>query len=216
VISSLLFLSLWGSPQALADCPEGLRPCETVDAPMQSVEVVETGAEVVEVVEAEAEPVVVVLDEIAHMGPRPPYWYEWITDLLWIPGEILHFCGIIGADHRDAAALGVLYALLHRLWMWGYAPLAPWVAVIRRRLGFNDRGDVSGEDVEDLISWQVSEVLDTHLSETQREINLLRTQNEILTKQIAAQQAANVALRDASERLLASAYGAAGYPPGGE
>jgi hypothetical protein len=220
-VTALLLLYVWGCSQALADCPEGLRPCLTVSESVEGLEAAED-PEVVEVMEATSEEIVLDLDltlddpaEPVHAA-RPPYWYEWATDLLWVPGEVLHLMGILGSDHRDAAALGVLYAILHRLWMLVYTPLAPLVSMIRRRLGIREREEMGGEDVEALISWRVSEVLDEHLSETQREINLLRTQNEILQKQVAHQQAANVGLRDASSRLLASAYGAAGYPPGGD
>lgn len=222
MIGLLLSLSL-----ALADCPEGLRPCK------------EAGADTGEPLGAvggttEAVPVLLIPDDsespdaasLEATGPAPEaedrrrYWYEPATDLLWLPGEVLYWIGLLGADHRDAAALGVLYALLHRLWLSVWAYLSPVVLFARERLGFYLPGPVSAvtipeEVAREEVSEMVSACLDRHLHASDRQIKALQTQNTLLIQQVDAQKRANATLKRTSQRLLSAAYGAAGYPPGG-
>lgn len=143
LVAALLWLSM--SPAVADDCA-GLHPCD-VDEPADDLGAVADTAspddadEVIEVslldVETETE------TEQPTQDGRDRYWYEPITDLFWVPGEMLAWVGLLGADHVDAAALTAWIAAVaagaHRLWLWVWSVVAAPVAIVRRRLGLEPR-----------------------------------------------------------------------------
>ena len=142
---------------------------------------------------------------------RDPYWYEWGTDVFWLPGEVLAWAGLLGHDHKDAAALGILYALLHQLgsMLWGL--VRPIVVRVR---AVTQPGPSLSNATRLLIEKGVDRALDVHLQKSEITLNAAKSQITILQNQLASTERQNRILSEASKRILSAAYGAAGRPPG--
>ena len=147
----------------------------------------------------------------ALLSVRDPYWYEWGTDLLWVPGEVLAWAGLLGHDHKDAAALGILYAILHQLGLLGWRFARPMVVRVR---AVTQPGPSLSNATRYLIEKGVDRALSAHLHKSEITLNAAKSQITILQNQLAATERQNRILSEASKRLLSAAYGAAGRPPG--
>jgi hypothetical protein len=142
---------------------------------------------------------------------RDPYWYEWGTDLLWVPGEVLAWAGLLGHDHKDAAALGILYAILHQLGLFGWRFARPMVVRVR---AVTQPGPSLSNATRYLIEKGVDRALSAHLHKSEITLNAAKSQITILQNQLAATERQNRILSEASKRILSAAYGAAGRSPG--